>query len=91
MPRLHDLLDLIETRAAKSGVDPAFLKGIEHEIRLRWGGERIYCAPLDSRKNPERTARARELARTLPTGVVAKRTGLSEGYVRSLVARKRNN
>lgn len=60
----------------------------ERVLRMRWGGERVYLPPIDSRKDPARAEHARELAKRLPTGIVAQRTGLSVGYVRRLVRRK---
>jgi hypothetical protein len=88
MPGLRDLLDLIETRAIESGANPAFMRGLEAEIRQRWGGERFYVTPPESRKDPDRAVRIRELARTLPTGVVAQRLDVSPSYVRRLARRK---
>ena len=90
MPGLRDLLGLIETRARESGADPVFMQGLEAEIRQRWGGERFYVTPPESRKDPDRAVRIRELARTLPTGVVAQRMNVSASYVRRLVRRKPN-
>ena len=61
----------------------------ERRIRLEFGGTRIYCPPLDSRKDPERVRQIIALSRTLPTGVVAARIGCSEGYVRRVVRSSR--
>lgn len=81
MPGLIDVLkeiaDLVSDRAEA-----------ERRIRMQFAGERVYIPPPDSRKDPHRAERIRELSRTLPTAVVAARLSVSHGYVRRLVRRK---
>ena len=85
MPSLRELLDLA---AEQLDVEPERLAVFEREVRLRFGGTRVYVQPVDSRKDPARTERARELARRLPTGVVADRLGISASYARRLARQK---
>lgn len=83
MPSLTRLLTTIAplvTNAAEA----------ERVIRLEFGGERVYVAPLESRKDPARVRQIVALSRTLPTSVVADRLGCSAGYVRRIVRRSRS-
>ena len=84
MPSLREFLDFAATHL---DADRAQIESFEREVRIRWGSERVYLPPIDSRKDPARAEHARELAKRLPTGIVAQRTGLSVGYVRRLVRR----
>ena len=85
MPNLRELLDLV---AEQLDVEPERLAVFEREVRLRFGGARVYVQPVDSRKDLARAERARELARRLPTGVVADRLGISASYARRLARQK---
>jgi DNA-binding transcriptional regulator LsrR (DeoR family) len=85
MPSLRDLLDLA---SAHLEIEPERLAAFERALRVQWGGERIYVIPVESPVDPSRAEHARELAKRLPTGVVAQRTGLSERHVRRLVRRR---
>ena len=82
MPTLRDLIAVVERHA---GGDLA--GAIEREIRLEYGGERVYIIPHDSRKDPSKAARARELSRKLPTGIVAQRLGVHVSTVYRAVKR----
>lgn len=84
MPSLREVLGFI---AEQTALEPECVERLEMAIRRQWPGERVYCPPPDSRKDPRRTERAREMARRLPTGVVAERLGVSTSYARRL-ARK---
>lgn len=86
MASLRALLDLA---AAHFDATPDQVAAFEREIRLRHGGERVYVAPPNSRKDPARAERIAELARTLPTGIVAQRAGVSSSYVRRVIRRPR--
>jgi hypothetical protein len=85
MPTLRAMMDLI---ASKADLSPALIESIETDIRRAWPGERVYLPPVDSRKDPRRAERVRELAKRLPVGVVAVRLGVSQSAVYRAVKRK---
>lgn len=62
-----------------------FARELERQAQARFPGERIYIAPSGRRNDPDRAARIVDLARRLPTGVVAERSGVSRQYVHRLV------
>jgi hypothetical protein len=85
MPTLRALIDLI---AARADLAPSLVESIETDIRRAWPGERVYLPPVDSRKDPRRAERVRELAKRLPVGVVAVRLGVSPSAVYRAVKKK---
>lgn len=97
MATLSDLIALILEMAAHAGQEsPAeggfeadLARQIEAQVRGRYPGERIYVAPSGRRNDPERAARIADLARRLPTGVVAERAGVSRQYVHRVLARRK--
>ena len=83
MPSLTRLIEVIGPALTTDASE------IERRIRLEFGGERIYCPPLESRKDPARVRQIVEMSQRLPTRVVAARIGCSEGYVRRVVRSSR--
>ena len=53
----------------------------EKAIRERYAGDRIYTPPLNSQRDPARREAIAQLARTLPTGIVSERLGVTRQVV----------
>ena len=79
MATLKDLADLI----ARSGISPETVDLIVGEIGKRFGGDKIYIPAPDHSKKDQMLA----ALRTLPSGVVAERFGVTRSYA-CRVARK---
>ena len=59
----------------------------ERSIRREFGGQRIYVAPPDSRKDGTRAQRIRELSKRLPVRVIAERLQCSRQHVYATIKR----
>lgn len=90
MATLREVLELVQevARRRDAEINGALVEAIEREIRLRFAADRIYVPPPGSRKDPARTEAIREAARTLPTGVVSQRFGVSRQWVGQVVRKK---
>ncbi|MCU0810130.1 MAG: helix-turn-helix domain-containing protein [Thiobacillaceae bacterium] len=88
MPTLREILVVI-CRHAEAHHDGSIGEQCAREweamIRKSWPGERVYIAPPDSRRDPERAEKIREAAKRLPTGVTAERFGVSRSYVHRIL------
>jgi hypothetical protein len=88
MPTLREIMVVICRHAeAKHGVSigEQCARELEAMIRQSWPGERVYIAPPDSRRDPDRADKIREAAKRLPTGVTAERFGVSRSYVHRIL------
>lgn len=91
MPSLREFLQFVLDVAAhgsgpgEGGFTDDLARELERQVQSRFPGERVYIAPSGRRNDPERAARIADLARRLPTGVVAERVGVSRQYVHRLV------
>mgnify|MGYP001113763302 CR=1 FL=1 len=84
MPTLREMLTALVHHAERQqgiSVGEQCAREWEQLIRKSWPGERIYIAPCDSRKDPDRANAIREAAKRLPTGVVSERFGVTRSYV----------
>lgn len=93
MAALRDLIAFVlemaaHSQAGEGGFDEHLAREIERQLETRYPGERVYIRE-SIRKDPGRPARIAELARHLPTGVVAERLGVSRQYVHRVIARKK--
>lgn len=93
MAALRDLIAFVLEMAAQGqsgegGFDEHLAREIERQLQTRYPGERVYIRE-GTRKDPGRPARIAELARRLPTGVVAERLGVSRQYVHRVIARRK--
>lgn len=85
MPTLRDLHALL----LGSGLSPETVEKLFVEMRRAFPGDKVYIPPLGTRKDTSRQDVIRRLAKTLPTGVICERLGLSRSYVhRVLKVRK---
>lgn len=72
-----------------SGIAPETVDLIIAEGRKQWGGDKTYWTPMGSSKDPERAEAIRKAAKTLPTGIVVQRFGVSRQYIHR-ITKKRN-
>jgi hypothetical protein len=91
MPTLRDLMTLVCRHAEARGLSfgEQCARDLEQLIRRELGGERIYVQPANSRKDPARAEAIRAAARTLPTGVVSERYGVSRQLIHYHTTKKR--
>lgn len=83
MATLREIMKFMCDCAANSGHSfPAdVLSQIEKQLRVNYGGDRVYIPPSNSRKDPARGEAIRQAARTMPRGVVVARFGISRQLV----------
>ncbi len=88
MATLSDLVEMILVWQRRRYPDASFgeqcAREMEAMIRRSLAGERVYVPAPDTSKKAD----IANAARTLPTGVVAERFGVTQSYVRKLVRRK---
>jgi hypothetical protein len=87
---LRHLLAVVREHAEAQGADfpDGCIERIEHVVRQTWPTERVYIPPVGSRKDPDRRAKIREMAKRLPTGVTAERLGVSKSWVYRAIKNK---
>jgi DNA-binding transcriptional regulator LsrR (DeoR family) len=86
MPTLREMIDFIRDCAETSGrtFSEDFAETIERQIQARYPAERVYIPPADSRKNGRLADKVADAGRTLPTGIIAERFGISRRHAARL-------
>lgn len=84
VPSLRELLNIVCANVEKAhgiSIGEQCARDMERIVRQSWPSERVYISPLDSRKDPDRAETIRKAARTLPTGVISERMGISRQLI----------
>ena len=87
MATLAEMIGLMREHLGDD-VPPAAIDGFERELRMRFGGSRVYV-PEIGRKDPDRAERIRKLSRKLPVSVIAERENVSKQWVYRVVRSRR--